>query len=118
MRTDEEAVTDIKANLKISTFKREREREKELSRLLKGRHSNEGNAELEIVLEAELEQAQKLNKLLIPLHGEPVYHRLLQYHRKCSAVVCSLTADFSWFSSFASRWVWFQCDDCVHHPLS
>ena len=47
-----------------------------------------------------------------------VYHRLLQYHRKCSVAVCSLTADFSWFPGFASRWVWFQCDDCVHHPLS
>ena len=69
MRTDEEAVTDIKA--KISTFKREREREREMSRLLKGRHSDESNAELETVLEAELEQAHKLNELLIPLHGEP-----------------------------------------------
>ncbi|KAG2051057.1 hypothetical protein BDR06DRAFT_990596 [Suillus hirtellus] len=47
-----------------------------------------------------------------------VYHRLLQYHRKCSVAACSLTADFSWFPGFASRWVWFQCDDCVHHPLS
>ena len=47
-----------------------------------------------------------------------VYHRLLQYHRKCSVAVCSLTADFSWFPPFASRWVWFQCDDCVHHSLS
>jgi len=26
-----------------------------------------------------------------------VYHRLLQYHRKCSVAVCSLTADYSWF---------------------
>jgi len=24
-----------------------------------------------------------------------IYHRLLQYHRKCSVAVCSLTADFS-----------------------
>ncbi|KAH7921219.1 hypothetical protein BV22DRAFT_1132446 [Leucogyrophana mollusca] len=47
-----------------------------------------------------------------------VYHRLLQYHRKCSVATCALTADFSWFPGFASRWVWFQCDDCIHHPLS
>ncbi|KAH0836765.1 hypothetical protein J3R83DRAFT_8513 [Lanmaoa asiatica] len=47
-----------------------------------------------------------------------VYHKLLQYHRKCSVAACSLTSDFSWFPGFASRWVWFQCDDCVHHPLS
>lgn len=47
-----------------------------------------------------------------------VYHRLLQYHRKCSVAACSLTSDFSWFPGFASRWVWFQCDDCVHHSLS
>ncbi|KAH7915258.1 hypothetical protein BJ138DRAFT_1109792 [Hygrophoropsis aurantiaca] len=47
-----------------------------------------------------------------------VYHRLLQYHRKCSVATCALTADFSWFPGFASRWVWFQCDDCEHHPLS
>jgi len=69
MRTDEEAVTDIKA--KIFTLKREREREREMSRLLMGRHSNESDAELETVLEAELEQAHKLDELLIPLHGEP-----------------------------------------------
>lgn len=47
-----------------------------------------------------------------------VYHKLLQYHRKCSVAACSLTSDFSWFPGFASRWVWFQCDDCVHHSLS
>ncbi|KAF9240603.1 hypothetical protein BU15DRAFT_87525 [Melanogaster broomeanus] len=47
-----------------------------------------------------------------------VYHKLLQYHRNCSLAVCSLTADFSWFPGFASRWVWFQCDDCIHHSLS
>ncbi|KAF8141487.1 hypothetical protein EV363DRAFT_1308245 [Boletus edulis] len=47
-----------------------------------------------------------------------VYHKLLQYHRKCSVAACSLTSDFSWFPAFASRWVWFQCDDCVHHSLS
>lgn len=47
-----------------------------------------------------------------------VYHKLLQYHRKCSVVVCGLTSDFSWFPGFASRWIWFQCDDCVHHSLS
>ncbi|KAN0088137.1 hypothetical protein V8E55_005194 [Tylopilus felleus] len=47
-----------------------------------------------------------------------VYHKLLQYHRKCSVAACSLTSDFSWFPGFASRWVWFQCDDCVHHLLS
>ncbi|KIK90886.1 hypothetical protein PAXRUDRAFT_831299 [Paxillus rubicundulus Ve08.2h10] len=46
------------------------------------------------------------------------YHKLLQYHRKCSVAACSLTSDFSWFPGFASRWVWFQCDDCVHHHLS
>jgi len=46
-----------------------------------------------------------------------VYHKLLQYHRKCSLAACSLTSDFSWFPGFASRWVWFQCDDCVHHSL-
>ncbi|KAH7890880.1 hypothetical protein F5I97DRAFT_1839597, partial [Phlebopus sp. FC_14] len=27
-------------------------------------------------------------------------------------------SDFSWFPGFASRWVWFQCDDCIHHSLS
>ncbi|KAG2340063.1 hypothetical protein BDR05DRAFT_890600, partial [Suillus weaverae] len=47
-----------------------------------------------------------------------VYHRLLQYNQKCSVATCSLTADLSWFPGFASRWVLFQCDDCVHHPLS
>ncbi|KAF9240601.1 hypothetical protein BU15DRAFT_73832 [Melanogaster broomeanus] len=47
-----------------------------------------------------------------------VYHKLLQYHRNCSLAVCSLTADFSWFPGPASRWVWFQCDDCTHHSLS
>lgn len=47
-----------------------------------------------------------------------VYHKLLQYHRKCSLVVSALTSDFSWFPGFASRWVWFQCDDCMHHSLS
>ena len=47
-----------------------------------------------------------------------VYHKLLQYHRKCSVAACALTSDFSWFPGFASRWVWFQCDDCVHHSLS
>lgn len=46
------------------------------------------------------------------------YHKLLQYHRKCSIVASGLTSDFSWFPGFASRWVWFQCDDCVHHHLS
>ncbi|KAI6164556.1 hypothetical protein EDD17DRAFT_1755068 [Pisolithus thermaeus] len=30
-----------------------------------------------------------------------VYHKLLQYHRKCSVVVCGLTSDFSWFPGFA-----------------
>ena len=66
MRTDEEAVADLKA--KISTLEREREREREMSRLLKGQRSDESNAELETVLEAELEQAHKeiarLNELL------------------------------------------------------
>jgi chromosome segregation ATPase len=57
MRTDQEVVADLKA--KISTLEREREREKEMSRLLKGQHSDESNAELENVLEAELEQAHK-----------------------------------------------------------
>lgn len=47
-----------------------------------------------------------------------VYHKLLQYHRKCSLAASSLTSDFSWFPGFASRWVWFQCDDCLHHSLS
>ncbi|KIJ65532.1 hypothetical protein HYDPIDRAFT_110632 [Hydnomerulius pinastri MD-312] len=47
-----------------------------------------------------------------------VYHKLLQYHRKCSVAACALTSDFSWFPGFASRWVWFQCDDCIHHSLS
>ncbi|KAI6044178.1 hypothetical protein EDC04DRAFT_2643232 [Pisolithus marmoratus] len=46
------------------------------------------------------------------------YHKLLQYHRKCSIVVCGLTSNFSWFPAFASRWVWFRCDSCVHHSLS
>ncbi|KAG6334365.1 hypothetical protein ID866_4726 [Astraeus odoratus] len=46
------------------------------------------------------------------------YHKLLQYHRKCSVAACGLTSDFSWFPAFASRWVWFQCDDCIHHSLS
>lgn len=66
MRTDEEAVADLKA--KISTLEREREREREMSRLLKGQHSDESNAELENALEAELEEAHKeiakLNELL------------------------------------------------------
>ncbi|KAG1737174.1 hypothetical protein EDB19DRAFT_995876 [Suillus lakei] len=66
MRTDQEAVADLKA--KISTLEREREREREMSRLLKGQHSDESNAELENVLEAELEEAHKdiarLNELL------------------------------------------------------
>jgi exonuclease VII large subunit len=57
MRTDEEAVADLKA--KVSTLEREREREREMSRLLKGQHSDESNAELEDALEAELEQAHK-----------------------------------------------------------
>ncbi|KAG1860628.1 hypothetical protein DFJ58DRAFT_715534 [Suillus subalutaceus] len=57
MRTDQEVVADLKA--KISTLEREREREREMSRLLKGQHSDESNAELENVLEAELEQAHK-----------------------------------------------------------
>ncbi|KAG1774133.1 hypothetical protein EV702DRAFT_1126979 [Suillus placidus] len=57
MRTDQEVIADLKA--KISTLEREREREREMSRLLKGQHSDESNAELENVLEAELEQAHK-----------------------------------------------------------
>jgi DNA repair exonuclease SbcCD ATPase subunit len=66
MHTDEEVVADLKA--KVSTLEREREREREMSRLLKGRHSEESNAEIENALEAELEQAHKeiakLNELL------------------------------------------------------
>ncbi|EGN96859.1 hypothetical protein SERLA73DRAFT_93495 [Serpula lacrymans var. lacrymans S7.3] len=46
------------------------------------------------------------------------YYRLLEYHRKCGIAACALTADFTWFPNSASRWVWFQCDDCVHHSLS